>query len=129
LKAGGGFGSRHPAPAGFYPGHPANFEVGRCAEVLFFDSEDGDGGGVYSVDCHCVFVIQGADLPLWHGFKGEHLGWVRFLTLCWNVGRRMRNMEELLDQLRLRCHDTFSPKGGSVQNGVAELPLIGPLTT
>jgi hypothetical protein len=37
-------------------------------------------------------------------------------------------MEELLDQLRLRCHDTFSPKG-SVQNGVAELPLIGPLTT
>ncbi len=37
-------------------------------------------------------------------------------------------MEELLDQLRLRCHDTFSPKG-SVQNGGAELPLTGPLLT
>ncbi len=37
-------------------------------------------------------------------------------------------MEELLEQLRLRCHDTFSPEG-SVQDGGAELPLIGPLIT
>lgn len=60
--------------------------------------------------------------------QGEHLGWVRFLTIVLECRSRMRNMEELLDQLRLRCHDTFSPKG-SVQNGVAELLLIGPLIT
>jgi len=30
-------------------------------------------GGVCVVDCDCVFVIQGADLPLWHGFKGSIL--------------------------------------------------------
>jgi len=30
-------------------------------------------GGVCVVDCDCVFVVQGADLPLWHGFKGSIL--------------------------------------------------------
>lgn len=37
------------------------------------DGGDGDGGGLCVVDCDCVFVIQGADLPLWHGFKGSIL--------------------------------------------------------
>lgn len=69
-KGAGSFGSHHPAPAGFYPGHPAHFKFGRCAEVLLFHGGNGDGGGVCLVDCDGVFVVEGADLLLWHGFQG-----------------------------------------------------------
>lgn len=71
MNAGWGFGSHHPTPAGLYPGHSAQFEVGRCAEVLLSNGGDGDGGRVCLVDRDCVFVVQGADLLLWHGFEGN----------------------------------------------------------